>query len=152
MYWSHKNFCIIILFFKTSKNATLPPFLTISSGSLPLFKIVKKILLFSFIKGNNLSAILMAAFCPLSSPSKQMIGFWKNFHINLIWFSVSAVPEFEITFLIPTECRDKTSIYPSTIITSSGFNLSSLAKFKLKSCLPFLSSSDGYCSQDLYNN
>ena len=43
---------------------------------------------FSFIKGNNLSAILIAAFWPLSSPSKQIIGLEKNFQIKEICLSV----------------------------------------------------------------
>ncbi len=42
----------------------------------------------AFINGNILSAALSAAFRPLTSPSKQMIGFLKNLHIKSICLSV----------------------------------------------------------------
>ena len=35
---------------------------------------------------NSFSAILKAAFCPLSSPSKHIIGFEKNFQIIFLHF------------------------------------------------------------------
>ena len=44
---------------------------------------------------------LSAACCPLLSPSKQIIGLKKISKLNLFDFQLIAVPEFEITFLIP---------------------------------------------------
>ena len=66
------------------------------------------------------------------------MGFEKNFQIILICLSVSAVPELAITFLIPDEYKLTTSIYPSTIITSSVSERLFLALSKLNIILPFL--------------
>ena len=81
---SHIKDCIIIFCLRISSKIFFSFFVNISSGSFPCFKTEKNILFFSFIKGNNLSAILKAACCPLLSPSKQIIGFEKNLQIKLI--------------------------------------------------------------------
>ena len=80
------------------KKESFPYLLIYESGSKFSGKFKKKIFKSDFTKGNNLSAALIAAFCPLTSPSKQIIGFLKNLHINSICFSVIAVPRFATTF------------------------------------------------------
>ena len=47
-------------------------------------------------KQNNFSAILKAAFCPLSSPSKQIIGFEKNFHIRPVSYTHLTLPTSDL--------------------------------------------------------
>ena len=48
-----------------------------------------------------LALVLYTSMPSSISPSKHIIGLEKNFQIKFICLSVSAVPELEITFLIP---------------------------------------------------
>ena len=52
------------------------------------------------MNGNKFSAIRKAAFLPLASPSKQIIGLEKNFQIKFICASVKAIPELATTYFL----------------------------------------------------